>query len=60
MFRDDRAYFQYRAEVEVERAQEAVLPTVVQAHYKFAEAYFDKIAHLALVADLRSFRAESR
>jgi hypothetical protein len=41
---DDRSYFQHRAEVEVERAQAAILPSVVQAHYQLAEAYLGKLA----------------
>lgn len=44
MFRDDRSYFQHRAEVETERAQEATEPKVAQAHYQLAEAYFSKLA----------------
>jgi hypothetical protein len=44
MLEDDRSYFQHRAEVEVERAQAAILPSVVQAHYQLAEAYLNKLA----------------
>jgi hypothetical protein len=44
MFEDDRSYYQRRAEVEIERAQLATVPSVVQAHYKLAEAYFSKLA----------------
>jgi hypothetical protein len=44
MFEDDRSYYQRRAEVEIERAQLATVPSVVQAHYKLAEAYFGKLA----------------
>jgi hypothetical protein len=40
---DDRSYFQHRAEVEVERAQAAILPSVVRAHYQLAEAYLGKL-----------------
>ena len=44
MFRDDRSYLQYRAEVETERAQQATVPQVVRAHYQLAEAYLSKLA----------------
>ncbi|WP_425228870.1 hypothetical protein [Sphingomonas sp.] len=44
MFEDDRSYYQHRAEVEIERAQSATVPSVVQAHYQLAEAYLGKIA----------------
>jgi hypothetical protein len=44
MFQDDRSYYQRRAEVETERAQQASLPCAVEAHYKLAEAYLDKLA----------------
>ena len=44
MFEADRLYYQRRAEVELERAQQATLPEVVSAHYKLAEAYLDKLA----------------
>ena len=44
MFEDDRSYFQYRAEMEIEQAQKATLPKVVAAHYQLAEAYLGKIA----------------
>lgn len=43
MINDDRAYFQYRAEVETERAVRANDPAAVRAHYTLAEAYFDKL-----------------
>jgi hypothetical protein len=43
MFDDDRSYYQYRAEVETERAQAATLPKVVQAHYRLAQAYLSKV-----------------
>lgn len=48
MFEDDRFYYQYRAEVETERAQTATLPKVVQAHYLLAKAYLRKVAANAL------------
>ncbi|MDQ0840020.1 hypothetical protein [Sphingomonas faeni] len=44
MLESDRSYYQHRAEVEVERAQTAMLPNVVQVHYQLAEAYLGKIA----------------
>jgi hypothetical protein len=44
MFEDDRSYYQHRAEIEVERAQTATLPSVVQVHYQLAEAYLGKLA----------------
>jgi hypothetical protein len=44
MFEDDRSYYQHRAEVEVERAQAATLPAVVQVHYHLSEAYLAKLA----------------
>jgi hypothetical protein len=43
MFADDRSYFPYRAEIEVERAQEATAPGAVQAHYELAEAYLARL-----------------
>jgi hypothetical protein len=44
MLEDDRSYYQHRAEVETERAEQASLPCAVEAHYKLAEAYLDKLA----------------
>lgn len=44
MLQDDRSYFQHRAEVEIERAQQATLPSVVQAHHQLAKAYLEKLA----------------
>jgi hypothetical protein len=41
---DDRFYYQHRAEIEIERAQLATVPNVVQAHYQLAEAYLSKLA----------------
>jgi peptide methionine sulfoxide reductase MsrB len=43
MFEDDRSYYQYRAEVEAERAQKATLPSVVKAHSRLADAYRGKL-----------------
>jgi hypothetical protein len=44
MFKDDRSYYQHRAEVEAKRAQRAKLPSVVQAHRQLAEAYREKLS----------------
>ena len=44
MFKDDASYFEYRAEVELERAQESTVPAAVAIHYRLAEAYLDKIS----------------
>lgn len=49
MFENDRYYYQKRAEAEIERAQKATLPRVVQAHYQLAEAYLDKLRSLEIV-----------
>jgi hypothetical protein len=46
MFEDDRSYYQHRAEVEIERAQQATQPCAVKAHYQLAEAYLDKLASI--------------
>lgn len=46
MFEDDRSYYQRRAQVELERAQESTLHSVVRVHYQLAEAYLDKIASI--------------
>jgi hypothetical protein len=52
MVEDDRSYYQYRVEVEARRAQEATVPSVVQAHLRFADAYREKLSSNEL------FRAE--
>ena len=44
MFEVDRDYYQHRAEVELECAQQARLPEVVSAHYRMAEACLDRPA----------------
>jgi hypothetical protein len=44
MFEDDRSYYQRRAEVELGRAQESRLHSVMRVHYQLAEAYLEKIA----------------
>ena len=49
MFEDDKSYYQHRAEIEVERAQRAVVPEVVRVHYEMAEAYLNKVASTPLV-----------
>jgi hypothetical protein len=46
MFDDDRLYFQQRAEVEIERAQEATAREAMRAHRQLAEAYLDRLATL--------------
>ncbi len=43
MFRDDRSYYQHRAEVELESARKATVPEVVRAHHQLAEAYLAKL-----------------
>ena len=42
MFEDDRAYYQHRAEVELQCAQKATVPEAVKVHYQLAEAYLGK------------------
>ena len=44
MFDDDVSYYQHRAEIEVERAQQATSPEVVRVHHQLAEAYLDRLA----------------
>ena len=44
MSNDDVTYYRHRAEVETEMAAQATLPQAVAAHYKLANAYFDRIA----------------
>ncbi|HEX8401258.1 MAG TPA: hypothetical protein VF628_06085 [Allosphingosinicella sp.] len=43
MSREDVAYFQRRAEDEIELAQRASHSKAVQAHYRLASAYLDRI-----------------
>ncbi len=43
MSREDVAYFQRRAEDEIELAQRACHTAVAQAHYRLATAYLDRI-----------------
>jgi hypothetical protein len=43
MSREDIEYFQQRAELQIELAQRAENPSVVQAHYQLASAYLDRI-----------------
>lgn len=43
MTANDRAYFQYRAEIETERAVHATDPSAVQAHYRLAQAYLNRL-----------------
>jgi hypothetical protein len=40
---DDTAYFERRAEHEIELAQRATHARAVQAHYQLASAYLDRI-----------------
>lgn len=40
---EDRAYFEARAEAEIELARRAQQREVVQAHYELACAYLDRI-----------------
>ena len=49
MFEDDSVYYQRRAEVQLELAQKATLPTVCKAHYQLVEAYLDKVPEAAAV-----------
>lgn len=48
---NDKAYYQHRAEVEIELAQQATEPPVVQAHYKLAEAYLARVSELDRVEE---------
>lgn len=43
MSSDDTDYLEQRAEAEIELAQHATDPRVVQAHYTLANAYLDRI-----------------
>ena len=43
MTRDEVDYYQRRAEAEIELAQRAQCPRAVQAHYKLASAYLDRV-----------------
>ena len=43
MSREEEDYYQRRAEAEIELAQRADCPRVVQAHYQLASAYLDRI-----------------
>ncbi|MDQ8755947.1 hypothetical protein RCO27_06865 [Sphingosinicella sp. LHD-64] len=43
MSSDDSEYLEQRAETEIELAQHATDPRVVQAHYDLATAYLDRI-----------------
>ena len=40
---DDRAYFERRAEEEIERARESVDPRTVAIHYALSELYLERI-----------------
>ena len=43
MARDDKDYFERRAEAEIAMAQRATHASVVRAHYELATAYLDRI-----------------
>ena len=40
---DDNSYYRQRAEAELERAQQAIKPEAVRAHYELANAYLERI-----------------
>ena len=44
----DRAYFQRRAEQEVEAAQRSDKPEAVAIHYQLAERYLDRLGSTAV------------
>ena len=44
MLKDDRSYYQRRAEVEVERARMATVAQAQRAHSTLAEAYRNRLA----------------
>ena len=43
MSRDEREYYEKRAEAEIALAQQAAHASVVRAHYELATAYLDRI-----------------
>jgi hypothetical protein len=43
MTEEDSAYYARRAEAELEQAQRATMPEVVQVHYQLAEAYLERL-----------------
>lgn len=43
MSAEDEAYFQQRAEEEVERARASDDPVVVEFHYTLSELYFERL-----------------
>lgn len=43
MFEDDSTYYTRRAKAELEQAQRATRPEVVQVHYQLAEAYLERL-----------------
>jgi hypothetical protein len=53
MSADDEAYYQQRAEEEVERARRSTDPRVVDFHYRLTELYLDKVHGAAPVAGQR-------
>lgn len=46
MFKDDRSYYQHRAEVEIRQAQSAIAPSVIRAHQQLAQAYRGKLTEM--------------
>lgn len=51
---NDKSYYRFRAETEVEHAQQATHPAVVHAHYQLAEAYLEKLSKLEQPENERS------
>ncbi|WP_159513424.1 hypothetical protein [Sphingomonas sp. T1] len=45
---DEILYFEHRAQVEVELAENATKPEVVDAHRKMADAYLERLVELRL------------
>lgn len=43
MSRDDNAYYEQRAEAEIEMARQASTRQAVQAHYQLATYYLDRL-----------------
>lgn len=53
MSADDEAYYQRRAEEEIERARRSTDPRVVHVHYRLTELYLDRVHGSAPGADPR-------
>jgi hypothetical protein len=60
MSRDDREYFERRAETELKRAQEAEHPAVVHAHYMLAELHLERAGRCRPVAGRPQAEAAKR